>query len=156
MTVKLRALLGSDIHAVLALDTATNPHPWSHTQWQQALEAHDCIALDRDGALAGFAVTNTVLDEAELLLIAVDPALQRQGLGTQLLSAVINALRSRDVAKLFLEVRAGNAAAQALYAKAGGLRIGLRKDYYPGADGSREDAVNYAFTLHAPSNGTEP
>ena len=62
-----------------------------------------------------------MLDEAELLLIAVAPAARRRGVGAALLRAVIAEARGHGVTKLHLEVRAGNTAIQ-LYAAAGSRR----------------------------------
>ena len=155
MSISVRPMLSSDLHAALALDQQTNPHPWTPTQWQAALQEHECLALDTNGGLAGLAVTHTVLDEAELLLIAISPTQQRRGLGKQLLTAVINNLRTCDVARLFLEVRASNAPAQALYAQAGGVQVGVRKRYYPTATGGREDAINVAFQLAHTTHGAQ-
>jgi [ribosomal protein S18]-alanine N-acetyltransferase len=68
----------------------------------------------------------------------------RGGVGRALLHAVIDAARALDVRKMFLEVRASNAAARALYAQAGFREIGVRRDYYP-AHGGREDAIVLEF-----------
>lgn len=78
--------------------------------------------------------------EAELLRIAVDPAARRQGLARSLLRASEADLRSAGIHRLFLEVRASNLAAQALYEAEGWRRGGLRPRYY--RDG--EDAVLYS------------
>ena len=83
----------------------------------------------------------TVLDEAELLIIGVRPDMQRQGLGSKLLSFVLRELRGRTVL-MNLEVRAGNLPAIGLYKRFGFLQTGIRRGYYPGENGSgREDAL---------------
>jgi ribosomal protein S18 acetylase RimI-like enzyme len=75
--------------------------------------------------------------EAELLRIAVDPAHRGQSLGRILLEACQRDLAAEGLTRLFLEVRASNAAAIRLYGACGWRRCGLRLGYYP--DG--EDAV---------------
>ena len=95
---------------------------------------------------AGFALTRTILDEAELLLIAVAPSERRCGVGGALLRAVIAEGQAAGVAKLHLEVRAGNPAA-ALYTREGFVRIGVRPGYYRGTGNDNYDAHTYARDL---------
>lgn len=99
-----------------------------------------------DGFAAGFALTRAIMDEAELLLIAVDPARRRAGVGGALLRGVIADCRARGVARLHLEVRANNPAI-ALYAAHGFAPAGVRRNYYRGRDGATFDAHTYARTL---------
>lgn len=85
-------------------------------------------------AAGGFILARRVLDEAEILTLAVDPAHRRQGLGEALVetAAVVTAAAGAKV--MFLEVAEDNQPAMALYAKAGFERAGRRPDYYgPGA-----------------------
>ena len=98
------------------------------------------VARTAVGEPAGFYLERRVVDEAELLLLAVADAFQRQGLGTQLLNQFIDNHRGGDVARLHLEVRDGNPAVT-IYEKFGFRAVGRRKDYYRGADGAVNDAV---------------
>ncbi|GLS04491.1 ribosomal-protein-alanine acetyltransferase [Chitiniphilus shinanonensis] len=145
----LRPLAPADLPALLALDAATNSHPWHPDNWCDSLASHYCLGLWDGDALLGFAVASRVLDEAELLAIAIAPTRQRQGLGRFLLEAVQRQLAQAGAATLFLEVRAGNRPAQALYDALGGTETGIRARYYPLPGGGREDAHLYAFTLAA-------
>ena len=105
------------------------------------------LLLARVGeAIVGFALTRRVLDEAELLLIAVIPDARRRGVGAALLRAVIADARGIGVAKLHLEVRAGNGAI-GLYTAAGFRKVGERRGYYRGKDGRAHDAHSYALDL---------
>lgn len=97
------------------------------------------IAQDRDGA-AGFSLARTVADEAELLLIAVDPGRQGQGIGLALLRDFIAHALSQGAHRLHLEVRDGNPAVQ-LYRDAGFVTAGRRRNYYRGPEGERYDAL---------------
>ena len=99
-----------------------------------------------DGTPAGFAIVRATMDEAELLLLAVDPKRRRRGIGSALLRAAVAACESQGVAKLHLEVRAGNEAA-ALYRKAGFEKIGERRNYYRGANGKLFDAHTFVRAL---------
>lgn len=96
--------------------------------------------------MAGFAITQWVLDEATLFNIAVDPAYQRRGLGKKLLNHLIEQLQQRDIFTLWLEVRASNQAAIALYEQTGFNEVSVRRNYYPAHHG-REDALIMALSL---------
>ena len=98
------------------------------------------------GQIAAFAITQVVLDEATLFNIAVHPDYQRKGLGRELLQYLIDELLQRDVMTLWLEVRASNKGAIALYESFDFNEVTIRRGYYPGVNG-REDAIVMALTL---------
>lgn len=93
-----------------------------------------------DRGPVGFSLARMVADEAELLLIAVDPASQGKGAGSSMLQHFIAAARACGAARLHLEVRDGNPAV-GLYRKAGFVPAGRRRNYYRGPGGERFDAV---------------
>ncbi len=97
------------------------------------------IAQDQDGGI-GFALARSVADEAELLLIAVDPGSQGRGVGHSLLDQFVTTARSGGAHRLHLEVRDGNPAV-GLYLAAGFVHAGRRRNYYCGTDGKRHDAL---------------
>lgn len=99
-----------------------------------------------DGAPAGFALARATLDEAELLLLATRPAARRCGVGVQLLRSVAAESVRRGAITLHLEVRAGNEAIY-LYENEGFTKVGQRRDYYRGKDGSVYDAHSFSRTL---------
>ncbi len=144
--MNIRPLLATDLDALLALDAATNPHPWDRLQWQDSLAGHCCIGLEDGDTIAGFAVALPLPDEAELLLIAVDPLRQGQGLGQCLLADLCSVLRKENRERLLLEVRESNLRARHFYAAAGFREIGRRRNYYP-CDKGREDALILALDL---------
>lgn len=88
----------------------------------------------------GFSLARRVADEAELLLLAVDPARQRCGIGQVLLDDFIAAALANGAHRLHLEVRDANPAI-ALYRAAGFVPVGRRRNYYHGPDGEAYDAV---------------
>lgn len=91
----------------------------------------------------GFALTRQVLDEEEILLIAVRPAFRGQGFGKRLLREAIERARARSAVRVFLEMREGNPA-QHLYRSIGFEKIGTRKGYYRGAIGGPLNAITFA------------
>lgn len=100
----------------------------------------------RGDAPAGFAMVRTVLDEAELLLLAVARAARRQGVGTALLTRVLADAVARGVAAVHLEVRSDNPAV-ALYRAHGFAKGGERRAYYRGTDGRARDAHSFVRRL---------
>ena len=99
-----------------------------------------------DDAPAGFAMTRTVLDEIELLLLATLPAQRRRGVGAALLRAAIADAQAGGARTMHLEVRAGNSAAE-LYRAHGFAKVGERRGYYRGRTGQLHDAHTYAREL---------
>ncbi len=106
------------------------------------------IGADEDGAV-GFALARAVLDEAELLLIAVDPDRQGRGAGDALLQHFIADARARGAHRLHLEVRDGNPAVE-LYRASGFVPAGRRRNYYRGPEGERYDAVTLMLIDQTP------
>jgi ribosomal-protein-alanine N-acetyltransferase len=94
----------------------------------------------------GFSLFRTVLEESELLLLAVLPTHHRRGIGRQLLDEFMDRARTEGVSRVHLEVRDGNPAT-AMYRAAGFVPVGRRTNYYHGANGTRSDAVTFAREL---------
>lgn len=92
------------------------------------------------GRSAGFALVRGVLDEAELLLLAVIPEMRHKGVGAALLRSVVSDCALRGIGSLHLEVREGNDAIK-LYRKSGFTKVGERRDYYRGSDGQNYSAL---------------
>lgn len=99
-----------------------------------------------DAAVIGFALSRVVIDECELMLIAVDPADQGRGIGRALLNDMMAAARRSGAKTVFLEMRAENRAVH-LYSSAGFVEVGRRTGYYRGFNGETFDAVTYRCEL---------
>lgn len=102
------------------------------------------LAIKHGGDITGFALMRAIADEAELLLIAVDPDAQQRGVGGALIDDFIRFATKRGARRLHLEVRDGNSAIM-LYERAGFRLVGRRRDYYRGSDGHRRDALTLAL-----------
>ncbi|WP_233578604.1 ribosomal protein S18-alanine N-acetyltransferase [Aquitalea sp. FJL05] len=127
-------------HSLATLEAAATPHGWSEGNYQDSINAgHPFYCLGQQEI--GFAVVMPVLDEAELLNIVIAAPQQGRGLGRQLLAGLMQDLQQQGCQRLFLEVRASNTPARALYQRCGFRESGLRKNYYPGHDGQREHAI---------------
>ena len=146
MKLRIVPMTARHLSAVAELERVCFPaDPWSEALYRAALDnpaVAVLLALGEDGALLGYAVLSTVLDEGNLDNIAVARPARR---------------RAR-LACLMLEVRASNGPAIALYEKHGFRAVGRRKNYY---DAPREDAILMTLkfgpdtgrTMCAPTDG---
>lgn len=115
----------------------THERPWSADEMGGLLDSPHVTLLPHPH---GFALTRLILDEAELLTLAVDPAQQRQGIGDSLMQTWLDQLESR-AATAFLEVAADNTPARALYHRHGFAVISTRPAYYRRTQGPDADAL---------------
>ncbi len=155
---QIRPMTEQDIPQVLEIERQSQFHPWSARQFTESLTAgQHCTVLVANNTgkqmVVGFCILQTVLDEANLLLMAIDPDHRGQGLGADLLETSITHLGDGCV-MVFLEVRQSNQAAIRLYEKLDFHQTGLRKNYYP-ADpqyfkNGKEDAVIMVLTRGNP------
>lgn len=146
----LRAMNIADLDRVVAIEAGAYSHPWSRANFIDSLAAgHDArVLLGDDGQIVAYSIVMAGVDELHLLNLTVERGLQRRGIGRRLLRAVIDDARRNRVPAIWLEVRAANVAALALYRDAGFVQTGLRRAYYPGRSG-REDAVLMSLVLPA-------
>jgi [ribosomal protein S18]-alanine N-acetyltransferase len=100
----------------------------------------------------GFVITRSVVDEMEIILLAVRPDRRGLGLGRYLAAAVIERAAKSSMRALFLEYAALNLSAGSLYRRVGFEQVGLRRNYYRGALGAAIDAVTMRLDLHRPEN----
>lgn len=136
----IRLMQKSDLSSVAQIEKLVQSHPWNIAQFEESLASYQCTVFEKSNQVVGFCILQTVLDEANLLLMAIHPNQQGQGLGYQLLDESIQMLKNNPI-QIFLEVRESNTAAIALYEKSDFHQIDLRKNYYPNKDGGREHAI---------------
>lgn len=101
-----------------------------------------------DREIVGFALHRTIVDDAELLLLAVTPEVQGRGVGRRLLEHFIEQARESGAARIHLEVRDGNPAVR-IYEAAGFSQSNRRVNYYHGRDGGRFDALTFQLASSA-------
>jgi ribosomal-protein-alanine N-acetyltransferase len=123
---------------------------WTRSQCAGILPmAGVSLMLTRDGdggAPVGFSLFRNVMDESELLLLAVAPDHRRRGIGRGLLRQFLDQARADGVTRAHLEVRDGNPAIE-MYRGAGFTPIGRRRNYYHTGDGRQFDALTFALDL---------
>lgn len=122
------------------------PRPWSAAEIGDLLQSPGVFL---DLSPTGFAMGRVVLDEAELLTIAVDPAHQGRGTGRMLLGRFLDHAQAKGAARAFLEVAETNHAARHLYETAGFTVTGKRPRYFHTPQGDRVDAILMAHALGA-------
>jgi [ribosomal protein S18]-alanine N-acetyltransferase len=145
-----------DARALAVLDASTNANPRTEQQFACACSGIDgarewTLIVEEDSRVDGFVMVSSVLDEASIHSIAVNPAQQRKGLGLTLLSAALLKMRKTGANRCLLEVRESNAAARRLYERSGFLLDGVRKNYYATESG-REHALLLSLNLEGIPN----
>lgn len=144
--VQCRAMQHHDIDAVFAIEQQVQYAPWTAKQFLESVEKDHCWVMTLAEEVVGFCIMQTVLDEANLLLMAIRPDQQGKGLGFALLDYAIAQLGEKCV-QIFLEVRESNLTAIQLYEKIGFHQIDIRKNYYPLPNNAKEHAVIMVKTL---------
>ncbi len=132
-----------DVPAIFAIDKRASSFPWTQQNFLDSVfSSHLCVGVKDESRWCAHAVFSLVAGEAELLILAVDPDYQGKKIASELLTHM-EAQLCPVAEALFLEVRASNVPAIALYESLGFHQIGERVNYYPCAKG-REDALIYA------------
>lgn len=139
----LRRVHTDDLPALIKIEAAVSPFPWTARQFSDSIKDHQGVVLMKDKRIIAYLFFYRVLDQAELLNIAVSPDFQGRGLGSCLLQYCLDQLR-RHTARLHLEVRTSNFPAIALYLRSGFKQVGERRGYYRDGNSS-EDALLMAF-----------
>jgi len=130
----------AQLDQVAAIEESSFPDPWPRRFFREELTRSDPayarVAI-AGGQVIGYLVAWFILDEVHLGNLAVHSAHRRRGIGRCLVEHLIEQAERRGASLISLEVRAGNRAAMALYARHHFRPEGIRKGYYAG----REDAV---------------
>lgn len=136
----------ADLQEVLILERASFPHPWSEEHILNEIHSsHSFPLLARleDGTCAGYICPMLVLDEGQILNVAVQPSCRGRGVGKMLLEAVLELFREKGATVVYLEVRPTNATAISLYTHCGFITTGRRRAYYENG----EDAILMKYDL---------
>ena len=139
--MKIRAFAATDIPGVVAIQgSSPEASGWSPCDYERVVRGEMRGWVAEIGDVQGFLIARQVLDEMEILNLAVNPAVRLQGVGSALLKSAMDWSMSKNAARAFLEVRLSNDRAIQFY-RANGFEIsGRRKNYY-------RDPVEDAFVL---------
>lgn len=130
----------SHVAQVAELEKLCFSDPWSENSVASELNnplSFWLVALDGE-RVAGYVGSQTVMDESDMMNVAVHPDYRKQGIATALILGLVEELRNRGSHCLTLEVRASNEAAISVYRKLEFQKVGRRKNYYRNP---REDAL---------------
>jgi ribosomal-protein-alanine N-acetyltransferase len=130
-----------DVPVVHEIDSLSFSLPWPERSFRFELTENPVSrswVAEFNGRIASMLVLWVIVDEAHIATVATHPDFRRQGFGERLLIAALVSARKEGATRAFLEVRAGNEAALALYEKYGFVAAGLRKNYYKD---NNEDAI---------------
>jgi ribosomal-protein-alanine N-acetyltransferase len=154
VSVKLVDGAADDLEAVMKVMTAAFSdrygEAWTRSQCAGILPMTGVrlkLAMNA-GEVVGFSLYRTVVDDAELLLLAVAPDAQGRGIGKRLLEHFIEDSKKKGAARIHLEVRDGNDAIR-VYEAAGFVQSNRRRNYYHGRDGEQYDALTFLLTQEA-------
>jgi ribosomal-protein-alanine N-acetyltransferase len=142
--VTIRRLTYADLPQVIAIERRAFPAPWSLAMFVLELSkpAGVCLAAVEEKTVKGYLVCSRYDTVWHLMNVAVDPVLQGNGIGTALLTKMLEIIDGEGehgrVSRSTLEVRRTNAAAVRLYERFGYLAAGIRRRYY---QDNGEDAV---------------
>lgn len=156
MSWMLRRADAADLAAIMAIETAMfETDAWSPATMAAEISGphgYYLVAVADDGGIDAYAglLAPEGTGQADIQTIAVVERARRQGLGRTLMLAVLNEARRRGATEVFLEVRADNPGAQALYRQLGFAEIAVRPNYYQ-PDGV--DAVIMRLAVPEPEAG---
>lgn len=153
--LRIRSMTEADLPKVLEIENESFTAPWSPESFRTLLGRRDTTLLvaeekgegapGAEGAAGGatpaivaYAVFWSVLEQGELANLAVRSDRRGRGVGAALLDRVLELARLRDIRTVYLEVRASNEGARALYRTRDFEELGRREDYYKNP---KEDAL---------------
>jgi [ribosomal protein S18]-alanine N-acetyltransferase len=142
-----RRMAPDDVERVAQLEAESFTCPWTADTFARLLERDGCelwVLDDLEAGVVGYAVLWCIADQGELANFAVAPSHRGKGHGAHLLARMLKVAREREVERMYLEVRASNAAAIGLYRGFGFTDLGRRRKYY---DKPVEDALIMALEL---------
>lgn len=138
--IEYRLMTAQHVEQVAQLEKQCFSSPWSINSIQGELTnpLSLWVVATEGEKLAGYVGSQTVLGEADMMNLAVDPAFRRQGIGRELVNTLVTRLKEKGAYCLTLEVRASNVQAISLYDQLGFQEIGRRPNYY---SNPKEDAL---------------
>ena len=141
MNLLIRRMILEDVPAAHEIDSLSFSLPWPERSFRFELTENPVSrgwVAEVDGRIAAMLVLWFIIDEAHIATIATHPDFRRQGIGEQILLHALRSAYAEGARRAFLEVRAGNVAAQTMYKKYGFIVDGLRPKYYRD---NNEDAI---------------
>ena len=132
MTFEILPMTADDIAQVAALEQACFSDPWPQSVLEKELENELSLWLvaKQGGEVVAYVGSQSVLDEADMMNLAVREDARRQGIARSLVQTLCKRLSEKGVQSLTLEVRDSNEPAIRLYEALGFSQVGKRPNYY--------------------------
>jgi ribosomal-protein-alanine N-acetyltransferase len=139
------------LRSVVRIEEAAYPQPWSAGLFLSELAQRSRrYTVGTIGPIVvGYAGLMTVDEDGHVTTLTIDPGWHHRGIGTVLLADLARAAPALGVRHLTLEVRVGNAPAQALYRRFGFAPVGVRKNYY--AETGEDAIIMWARDVDTPA-----
>ncbi len=145
--ITIRAMTRDDLGAVVALESAEQPKPWSERAFAQELETDNRIYLVAEtDRIIGFGGLMVIGDEAHITTLLVTESHRGGGIGRRLVRSLIESAVRFGARHLTLEVRTSNETARHLYAGIGLAPVGIRPKYY----GDDDALIMWAHDIDQP------
>lgn len=132
MHVLIREMRESDIPYIVEIENISFSTPWSSYSFMR--EIYKPYSISRvamvDDRVVGYICAERILDEAHILNLAVHPDSRRMGIGSLLVSTVLDELKKTGCRYVYLEVRVSNIPARRLYERFKFKVVGIRRRYY--------------------------
>ncbi len=145
---RFRAMEESDLNRVMAIERAAYDYPWTDGIFRDCIRTgYVCQVYENDDDIIGYGIMSVAAGECHILNVCIRPDCQGGGHGTRIMHHLLAIGRNNKGRIAFLEVRVSNERAFALYHGLGFNEIGVRKDYYPAANGGRENGIVLAKVL---------
>lgn len=131
-TFCIKQPVDEDLQAALNIAVNSFSDPWSLASMKECLHSDNYVflAVYVDANLIGYIILQVIIDEAQLVNIAVDDKYRRRGYASTLIDKALDLLKSYGYVSCVLEVRVSNSGAIALYRSLGFEKLGIRKDFY--------------------------
>lgn len=148
MTVEFEPLSSAHADLLSSLHADANELPWSPESFASLLRHRHRFGwlAELNAEPAGYVLVQAIAGEAEILSLAVRPALQGRGIGRRLVERALEEIDARGAPRLLLEVAVSNEPALRLYRRLGFREIGRRRAYYQ-KRGGLEDALVMAYVF---------
>ena len=127
-----REMLIEDLDQVMEIETDLFAMPWTKEGMFTFLTREDTMffVVEEKGRILGYCSMQTVLDEGDILNVAVRSDRQKEGIGYFLVDSMLMLAQAQGISLVHLEVRESNGTARRLYQRLGFVEDGLRRNYY--------------------------
>lgn len=151
--IEITPMVIADLDEVYEIEKISFSMPWTKQMWMDEMiksQIANHLVARLDGKILGYAGFWLIIDEAEIVNIAVHPEYRRKGIGNLLLKELLNLAKTKEAKLVTLEVRETNESAKNLYSKSGFQLIAIRKKFYKDTN---EDALVYWLNPIEKSDG---